>query len=176
LSPHGDFWQQRVNELPNEAQRRSAEAIKKRVLAEWDPLDDIDRDHLLARTGAEWMKEHPGAVLRLEGRRVLELHSAFTRTHTQNEDINRRNQVLAAVSFYPVLAVGLIGAVVAWRRQPAAIIVHAAIGSITMAYALMTACTRLRLPLDALWILLAAVAVTAAWEKLRAAHAGQTAV
>jgi 4-amino-4-deoxy-L-arabinose transferase-like glycosyltransferase len=172
----GDLWQERVNKLPDEAQRQSAWATEKRMLAEYARLDEIEQDHMFAREGIEWMKQHPATFVRLSGRRTLELYSAFSRTRTQNEDVSRRNQVIATVSFYPVLAVGLIGAVVAWRRQRASIIVPAAIASITMAYMLTTACTRFRLPLDALWLLLAAVAATAAWEKLRASHTGQTAV
>jgi len=176
LSIAGDLWHERVNELTDGAQRQSAKESEERLLAVYPRLDEIEQDHLLAHEGMEWMKRHPGAFLRLSGMRALELYSAFSRTRTQNEDVSRRNQLIAASSFYPVLAVGLIGAVVAGRRQRAAIIVHAAIASITMAYVLTTACTRFRLPLDPLWILLAAVTVTTAWERLGAKHAGQTAV
>jgi 4-amino-4-deoxy-L-arabinose transferase-like glycosyltransferase len=166
LSLGGDLWRERVDELPSKAQRQSARDRVARLASEYRRLDEVQQDGLFAREAMDWIEEHPGAFLRLSGLRVLELYSAFSRTRTQNEDVGRRNREIAAVSFYPVLAVGLIGAVMAWRQQRAAIIVHAAIVSVSAAYVLSTACTRFRLPLDLLWILLASLVVTTTWKNL----------
>jgi len=130
-------------------------------------LDQVKLDRLYAQAAEEWMVYHPVDVLRLSTRRLLVLYSAFTRTGTQSADVSPRNQMIAAISFYPVLALGLIGAVVAWYSQRASIVLHAAIGAGMAFYLVTTACTRFRLPLDPFWILLASVAVTSGREKLR---------
>jgi len=199
LLPGNDLWIQRVTELPDKAQQQEVWARERRLNAaimecklvgpalprptsptaatpeeaalentalQWD-LVKLDR--VFKSAGEEWMAEHPIDVLRLSGRRLLELYSAFSRTRTQTEVVNRRNRVIAAISFYPVLALGLIGAVIAWDRQRASVVVPAAIVAGTVVYLLMTACTRFRLPLDPLWILLASVAVTSPWDRLRVA-------
>jgi hypothetical protein len=125
-------------------------------------------DNLLARTGIEWMASHPGAVLRLGARRLPGLHLAFTPTRTSTEDDTSRNWIIAAISFYPVLFVGLIGSAVAWHLQRASVVLHAVIVASTLLYALTVICTRFRLPLDPFWIILASVAVASAWERVRA--------
>jgi 4-amino-4-deoxy-L-arabinose transferase-like glycosyltransferase len=189
LLPGGAFWVQRVRELPDPAERQAAWAREKefeaavmaRAVLGNGPLDFsstkttaarldwVECDRLLERAGERWMVYHPDAVLRLSARRLLELYSAFTRTRTQNEDTNRRNRIIAAISFYPVLALGLIGAVVAWHMQRASVVLHAAIVAGMAVYLLTTACTRFRLPLDPFWILLASVVVTSGWERIRVA-------
>jgi hypothetical protein len=114
------------------------------------------------------MTSHTGDVLWLSGMRMLSLYSAFTRTHTPTEDASYRNQIIAAISFYPVLILGLIGAVLAWYSQRASVVLHGAILAGTVVYLLTTSCTRFRLPLDPLWILLASVGVIWAWDNGRA--------
>ena len=179
LLPGGKMWQQRVEEFPDAAQRDAARAREHRLesalmqsaVLQSTPLqfDLVKVDRLLAGAGEEWMVYHPEDALRLSAIRLLELYSAFSRTHTQTEDVSHRNQIIAAVSFYPVLAMGLIGVVVAWYRQPASVVLHAVIVAGTVVYLLTTACTRYRLPLDPFWILLASVAVASGWERARVA-------
>jgi hypothetical protein len=131
-------------------------------------LDQVKLDRVYGRAAEEWMVYHPEEVVRLSARRLVVLYSAFTRTSTQSEDVSPRNQSIAAISFYPVLALGLIGAVVAWYWQRGSVVLHAAIGAGMAFYLVTTACTRFRLPLDPFWILLASVAVTSRWERVRA--------
>jgi 4-amino-4-deoxy-L-arabinose transferase-like glycosyltransferase len=194
LFPGNDLWKQRVHELPDKAQQHAAWANQHRLgtaLLECELLgstssnstspqaatsedaihqwDLVKADHSFIRAAVDWMAEHPADVLRLSGLRLLGLYSAFTRTRTQTEDASPRNQIIAAISFYPVLAMGLIGAVIAWYRQRASVVLHVAIVAGTAVYLLTTACTRFRLPLDPLWILLASVAVTSPWRNLRGA-------
>jgi hypothetical protein len=128
----------------------------------------IDADHLLGRTGARWMLQHPVKVLRLSAKRLLSLYSASS--PTQEHDLGRRNRIIAAISFYPVLALGLVGAGAAWRRQRASIVIHAAILSGGALYILTVACTRFRLPLDPLWIVLASVGADFILRAVRAAN------
>jgi 4-amino-4-deoxy-L-arabinose transferase-like glycosyltransferase len=170
LFPLSDLWEQRLAEISDKARREAARAEGKRLFDGLAGLDGVAQDRLYAHEAMAWIQQHPLAVLRLGARRFVEFHSAFTRTLTRNEDVNRRNQVVASVSTYPVLAVGLAGAIIAWRRQRGARVIHAAIVSFTAAHVLLTACTRYRLPLDALWLLFASIAVTAAWEELCAAR------
>jgi 4-amino-4-deoxy-L-arabinose transferase-like glycosyltransferase len=178
LLPGGGMLRQRINELPSNEQREAALAEERdlevalmqtaRVAsAPSNRWDLVTFDHVLQSAGTKWMAYHPGDVLWLSGMRMLSLYSAFTRTNTPTEDASRRNKIIAGISFYPVLVLGLIGAVVAWHTQPASVVVHAAILAGTVVYLLTTACTRFRLPLDPLWILLASVTVMWASDKGR---------
>jgi hypothetical protein len=135
-------------------------AIRKKV-------DLVELDGVFLRSAEEWMVYHPLDVLRLSARRVVTLYSAFTRSRTPSEDAGRRNRVIAAMSFYPVLALGLIGAVVAWQRQRGSVVLAAAIAAGMAVYVVTTACTRFRLPLDPFWMLLASVTVTSGWQRAR---------
>jgi 4-amino-4-deoxy-L-arabinose transferase-like glycosyltransferase len=116
-------------------------------------------DHLLGVSGREWMIRHPLQVLRLSGRRLVGLYSALSRTLERN--VRDTAWMIAAVAFYPVLALGLVGAGAAWRRQRDSVVIHAAILGGGLVYIVTTACTRFRLPLDPFWILLASVGADA---------------
>jgi hypothetical protein len=110
--------------------------------------------------GWQWLQAHPKRFVALSARRLVTLYSAFTPTMTENEATNQWSRLAAAVSFYPVLVLGLVGIAVAWRRNPASSIILAVIAGVTLVYLPATACTRFRLPIDALWILLASVTAT----------------
>lgn len=159
LIPLSPVWQERAAALP---EARRAEAIQEgtRLLDELKALPPGDGDRRLAVEGWRWLGAHPGRFIALSARRLVTLYSAFTRTMTENEAANRWSRLVAAVSFYPVLVLGLIGIVVAWRRNPVSWIIPAVIAGVTLAYLPATACTRFRLPVDAFWILLASVTVT----------------
>lgn len=165
--PLSDLWQQRVAEIGDKARREAVWAKGKRLYENLLRLDGVEQDRLYTHEALEWMRQHPMAVLGLDARRWVEFHAAFTRTLTQNVDVNRRNRIIASVSSYPVLALGLVGAIVAWRQQCAARVIHAAIISFTAVFVLLTACTRYRLPLDAFWLLFASLAATNVFGKLR---------
>ena len=64
---------------------------------------------------------------------------------------------IATLALLPILALGLPGAVLALRARPQSWVIHAAIVVPTLGYAVLTAATRFRLPIDSLWMLLAAV-------------------
>ena len=55
---------------------------------------------------------------------------------------------------------GLLGAVLGWRRWRELMPIYFLIVSVTGGYALLTACTRFRLPLDPFLIILSSLAAT----------------
>jgi uncharacterized membrane protein len=164
LVPLNSLWQERAAALP-EARRVKVTQEATQLLDDLKALPPVDHDRRMMVEGWRWLRAHPGRFIALSARRLVTLYSAFTRTMTENEAANRWSRLVAAVSFYPVLALGLAGFVVAWRRNPASWIIPAVIAGVTLAYLPATACTRFRLPVDAFWILLASVTVTGVWRR-----------
>jgi len=158
LMPLGDLWKERVACLKAAEQEEAFKRVK-RLHLEVGQLDEVDADRRFGAEGRRWLLAHPQEFFKQSCRRLITLYSAFSKTLTQNDTTNARNRFIAAISFYPVLGLGLIGAVLAWRRTRASWVVHAVIVGLTLAYLPMTACTRFRIPLDSLWILLASVTV-----------------
>jgi hypothetical protein len=169
-----DLWWERVNELDKEQQeaalegrRRMLERVAGLRVPGSRPVEEVKVDRLYVRLALEWMAYHPETVLRLSAKRLVLLHSAYSRSRTENEDVNARNRIIAAISFYPVLVLGLIGVVVAWGEQRGSVILPAAIVGCAVVSLVTTARTRFRLPVDPFWILLASVAVTSGWGRVR---------
>ncbi len=158
LIPFGDLWKERVACLGTVEREKVIKCVEK-LQAEVGQLDEVEGDHRFAAEGRRWLIAHPQEFLKQSYRRLITLYSAFSRTLSKNETTNARNRLIAAASFYPVLGFGLIGVVLAWRRTRASWVVHGVIVGLTLVYLPMTACTRFRMPLDSLWILLASASV-----------------
>jgi 4-amino-4-deoxy-L-arabinose transferase-like glycosyltransferase len=158
LNPSNRFWMDRIGQ-PN-TEGLTADKTHAGVPATGTTrLDEIEQDRALQQEAFRWARTHPRAFLRNSLRRLLTLHEAFSRTLSTNETTSTRNQLIASLTFYPVLTLGLIGAFLALRRNRASWILHAVVCSLTMIHLPMTACTRFRLPWDPYWIIFAAVAV-----------------
>ncbi|HUG41327.1 MAG TPA: glycosyltransferase family 39 protein [Longimicrobiales bacterium] len=158
MAPADDIWVERAMALGTATERREALRLGEQLAARLEARDSFERDALFRDRALAWAADHPGRFLILSGRRLLTLYSPFSRTLTANEVSSPRNRLIATLALLPILALGLPGAVIALRRNHDAWIVHAAILAPTLVYAVLAAATRFRLPFDALWILLAAVA------------------
>jgi hypothetical protein len=80
--------------------------------------------------------------------------------------LTHRNQWIAAVAFYPILLLGLIGVGLAWRR-PASWIGLAPVVALTIPHVLLTACSRFRWPSDMCWMAFASLALVSGSDWLR---------
>jgi hypothetical protein len=156
------IWSERLAALDGGARREieaKYEPIRAEAAARERQTGDyyLALDAILARVARDYMRAHPGVTLRRCGRRLVTLFSAFSRTHS--ERISARGTTLAAITFYPVLALALFGMVFGLGRAPALAAPMAVVVSVTMVYTVMTSCTRFRLPLDPFLLLFAAVAL-----------------
>ena len=112
---------------------------------------------VLQPVAVRYILAEPGKFMVRAGRRLVGWFSAFTETKTKNEYTNRRTELLAAISFYPVLALACVGAIVGWRRER--LLIYLVVGGLTAVHAVLTVTTRYRLPIDPYLMIFAAVAV-----------------
>ena len=159
------LWIERAQTLLSETQRAELTSRTAKLVNEMESLDEVSGDRRLAAEGFRWLREHPRRFICESASRLLTLYSAFSKTITKAEVVSRRNALIAAVGFYPVLILGTIGMFLAVRRNHASLIVHGAILANLLVYVPMTACTRFRVPIDGYWILFAALTVTTATGK-----------
>lgn len=160
------LWIERAQTLLSEPQRAELTSRKATLVKEMESLDEVSQDRRLAAKGFRWLREHPRRFMFQSASCLLTLNSAFSRTITKAEAVSQRNALIAAVSFYPVLILGIVGMFLAVRRNHASLIVHGTILANLLVYLPMTACTRFRLPIDGFWILFAALTVAAVTGKV----------
>jgi 4-amino-4-deoxy-L-arabinose transferase-like glycosyltransferase len=167
LMPFNEPWKERLAEVQDTSDREAIRNRNELLLADLQKLDEVERDQLYGREGRLWLRSHPAQFVRLSINRGMTLYSAFSKTFTQNEIVSQRNKWIAAGSFYPVLVLGLAGLLLAWSWNRQSWIIPAVIGSLTLTYLPMTACTRFRLPMDPFWILLASVVLVSLARRCR---------
>lgn len=174
-------WEERLQTLPEERQRelRAEYAqLDRRAVERSRALGDADLalDDVLRPLAIDAIMSHPGRTVRLVIKKVGTLFSAFTETSSTNEGLTETGdhavveyRWLATLSFYPLLAMAAAGAVLGWPRRRELAPIYFLIVSVTGTYALLTACTRFRLPLDPFLIVLSSLAVARIVEALRRA-------
>ncbi len=155
-------WQKRLEKLPVDQQRvlREQYQLVDRLLVQHPhSVDDpyLATDDVLKPLAIESVVSHPGRTLLLMIRKVRTLFSAFSGTETTNQDTSSRNRLLAQLSFYPILALATIGAAMGWPRRRELALIYLLIAAVIGSYALLTACTRFRLPIDPYLILFASI-------------------
>jgi len=159
-----DDWRARLERQP-EPTRRALEAkysgVRDQIGLRADQIGDLGlaRDEVLRPIALGCITASPGRTLLLAGRKLATLFSPFSSTETENGHTGAGYRMVAALSLYPVLVLALAGA---WIGRPHVRLLaplYLLVGSVIGAYALLTACTRFRLPLDPYLILLAAVAI-----------------
>jgi 4-amino-4-deoxy-L-arabinose transferase-like glycosyltransferase len=172
LWPTTDLWNERAQTLLTDEQRAELTARMASFVVHPTELSEVSEDRRLVTEALRWSRAHPGKFLARCGRRVLTLYSAFTKTITKTEVVSHRKALVAALSFYPVLALGFGGMALVACRNKASLLLHAAIVANLLTYLPLTACTRFRLPIDAYWIAFAAFALVVMWERLTSAFCG----
>jgi 4-amino-4-deoxy-L-arabinose transferase-like glycosyltransferase len=157
-------WYARLEREPEPARRALAakyapvaDAIDRRARE----LGDVGlaRDDVLGPIALGLFVDDPGRVLRLAARKLTTLFSAFSATETENENTTTAFRMVAALTFYPLLALAIAGAWLGRAQARRLLAMYVLVGSLAGAYALLTACTRFRLPLDPYLIVLAAIAL-----------------
>jgi len=166
LMPLDQMWQDRAQKLLPDDQRAALTAHLQSMVAGYDRVDEITHDHEWSAEGLRWIKAHPGKFIVLCGRRVLTLYTALARMKTKTELSSGRFALIAALSFYPLLGLGLAGMVLAARKCKASLLLHGVIAGNVVPYLLTPPCTRYRLPIDGYWIAFAALTVVTVWEGL----------
>ena len=157
-------WQERLQRLDPQSQSSVEEryaAIDRTVAERAAEIGDayLATDDVLKGIAIREILSDPIRTLSLMAKKTLTLFSAFSDTLTQNDHTTARVKLLAAMSFYPLLVLALMGAVVGLRTGAPLALLYLLIGSTTFVYALLTACTRFRLPLDPFLMIFAALAV-----------------
>ena len=157
-------WNERVEQLEPgyraEIESRY-EAINADMRAAYARSGDmfLARDETLRPVVIGLIAEDPIRIARLFGIKVLTLFDAFSDTEKSNETTTSAKKLVAALSFYPILAFALVGIVmvVGQHRRYGAVVLYVA--SFVFVYGALTACTRFRLPVDPFLMLFAAVAL-----------------
>jgi 4-amino-4-deoxy-L-arabinose transferase-like glycosyltransferase len=124
----------------------------------------LARDDVLGPAARAYIRRAPLAALRRAGWKVVTLWSAFSRTYSDNAPPGAAR--VAAVTFYPLLLLAAGGAVVGLPRHRGLVVPALLVVGFTATHALLTTCTRLRLPIDPYVILFAAVALVSIGARL----------
>jgi 4-amino-4-deoxy-L-arabinose transferase-like glycosyltransferase len=165
LGPQGvDLWRSRC---PDAATRDRIERLVTRL----DAMGEFEADRELGAEARRYMLENPGRCALLYGKKLLASFAAFSRTNQSNEHTSKRNQFLAAASFYPVLGLGLGGVILGLRRWRQLFPLYLVWGAFTFSLPLLTTCTRFRLPTEPLLVMFAAAAGVRLFDRLRAESA-----
>jgi hypothetical protein len=159
-----DTWRARLARLPPQERRRVEERyaeIDRRVAERRTLVADryLATDGVLLRVALDEMAADPGRVVVLAGRKLRTLFSAFTETATHNVDTEERKRFVAALAFYPMLALAALGLVFGMQRRRDLALLYLLVASVTLTYVALNACTRFRLPIDPYLIVFAALAL-----------------
>jgi 4-amino-4-deoxy-L-arabinose transferase-like glycosyltransferase len=165
LTWYNEIWRERLQQLPEDEQRALAaqyQLVNQSVEERFQQLGDmyLATDEVLKPLAIESLLSDPKRTATLVLRKVGTLFSAFSGTETKNSFTDWRNKWVAALSFYPVLVLGLAGAWIGLPRRRELALLYLLIVSVAASYVLLTVCTRFRLPLDPYFILFAALAMT----------------
>ena len=156
-------WYERLQGLPDD-QRRALHAryqeVNRLVLMRKSQLheEELATDEILKPLAIELVTSDPARTAGLMLKKVHTLFMAFSETATQNTDTTSRNRLVAELSFYPILALAVVGAWIGLSRLRALALLYLLIISVVASYSILTVCTRFRLPLDPYLILFASLA------------------
>jgi hypothetical protein len=170
MSFRKEIWKARIRALA-EPERSAIEAryreVERRIAALQAARGDAydASDAVLGPLAVEYIRTHPLRTIELFVKKLGTLFLPFSKTLVTNPDTSLRNRVLAALAYLPVLALAPIGVWLSRGRARGLPIVYGLIVALASAYALLTTCTRFRLPLDPYLIVFAAVALVELWQR-----------
>jgi 4-amino-4-deoxy-L-arabinose transferase-like glycosyltransferase len=146
-----------------------------------DDLSEVEADRWHREKAITYLREHPGAWPRLFGTKLWVLWSpaimpydlppdpylvddAVLQYHTTAFDVAR---IVHLLYFTPLLLLGAVGLILAWRDGREIGPLLAIFGTITLTYLLFHPSTRYRAPADPFLFILSAYAIQAVWIKWR---------
>ena len=153
------IWRQRLDELPAE-ERERIRSKHEQFAADSKRRGRIGQDGVYAREALQNMVFHPLRTAARALRRIGTLYSAATPTRTRTTHSSIAKRITAGVAFYPVLALGLLGVVLSRRDRWRLLPLYGLIVTYTFSYAMLTASTRFRIPIDFCWIVLAGLCLS----------------
>lgn len=140
-----------------EATREMAFKIKDEVRAEVmaHPTGPTE-DEIYLKRFKEFVSRHPGRFAVIYLKKFRNFFSPMPSTFSENPHTSSRNMIVAAVSYTPVLALSIVGAVVAlWRRREALVLAAVPL-FFALGYSLFHTTVRYRIPTEPCSIILAA--------------------
>jgi 4-amino-4-deoxy-L-arabinose transferase-like glycosyltransferase len=167
-------WRSRLIKLDGES-RPAIEAkyatLDRDFRERWAELKDkyLASDEVLKPVAFEEIRSNKLRVIGLVLRKMATLFSPFSTTETNSDPVVARLRWVAFLSFYPVLIFALLGATCNARKQELAIL-YLLIGSVSLAYASLTACTRFRLPLDPFLLIFSSLGLLTFWRWIPTGH------
>jgi len=164
LDPRNAEWTARLETVPpstrQAVEEKYAGVVARLRVREAEVGDEhLGTDDVLGAVAREYIVTQPLKLVQRAGRRLVGWLKAFTETKTKNEHTGRRSAIIAAVSFYPILILGLIGMGLGWPRRRELALLYLVIAAITLVHLLLTVTTRYRLPLDPFLMVFAGVVV-----------------
>ena len=158
------LWETRLNLLESSDHAKliaKYTAVQDRIRDRYAKTNDIflARDDILGPLAAEVMRKYPVRTTCLFARKLLTLFQAFSDTKMRNQFTSGGKRLVAAVSFYPILALAFAGLILAAPCHRYFAPVYSLIFMWFAIHGLLTACTRFRLPMDPYLILFACVAL-----------------
>jgi 4-amino-4-deoxy-L-arabinose transferase-like glycosyltransferase len=173
-------WKERVAALPA-AERVAVEAryrdAAQRIEAAYAEHGDANLayDAVLGPLAVEFIRTHPDRAFALFIRKLGVLFLPFSKTLTTNIDTSSLKRSAAIAAYIPILVLALLGAWWCRGRGRGLALVYGLVASIAGTYAVLTTCTRFRLPLDPYLVMFAAAAlVELAMRSSSATHALRT--
>ncbi len=157
------LWESRLARLASSERPAIAtkyERVAAQIAARYPDTGDIylARDEVLGPVVRELIAADPVRFLRLCALKLVTLFEAFSDTKLDNADTGQAKRWVAALTFYPVLLLAILGAVLTLPLHRRFAPVSLSLLSVVGLYAALTACTRFRLTLDPLLMVFAAVA------------------
>lgn len=161
--------------IPNEvAGTPEAERIVREdpVVQRIDQLPEDERGPAYYQAAREWIAAHPGEFVK----RVVQSFLKLWRLYPYPRDYGMNYRLIKWVSILSdgwMIPLGLVGLVLALRRQPEAAIPFAVIATASAVYSVFWAIVRYRLPLMPLVLLFAAYALSCGLEELERIRKGR---
>jgi hypothetical protein len=153
---------------------RRYELIPDDLEAVRDSMRPGEWDRLCWKRGLELVRKSPGTSARLYVSKLLGLYRMAPETISENEFTSARTRWISILSYGPVLVCGLAGVWLERRRWRRYAPLLGVILTYSLVYPAFTTCVRYRVPIDAFFMLFAAVALVWAWKRL-GARLGRTA-
>jgi 4-amino-4-deoxy-L-arabinose transferase-like glycosyltransferase len=165
-----DVWRERIAALPPaeraavEARYRDAAARITALAAERNDIHHAN-DVVLGPLALEFIRTHPRRTVELFAQKLWTLFLPFSKTIVTNSDTTTLKRTVAAASYLPILALAMLGVWSSAGRTRGLTVIYGLLVSIAGTYALLTACTRFRLPLDPYLVLFAAAGIITLTER-----------